>query len=204
MTPDFYDTFCYYYRMNNKQQLLEELYSNHRGDPSSPLIIDNNTNFVFGEGNVDALIMLVGEAPGRDEDIQKRPFVGRAGQLLNQTLEKNGLKREDIYITNIIKARPLNNRTPTPEEISRCWPVLQRQIEIINPKIIGTLGSCALLAFLKKPVSITKQHGYAIPFDQFIVVPTFHPAFILRSPDFYPKFTSDINFITELAKNISK
>lgn len=186
--------------MNTKQQLLEEFYNQHRNNPDSPLIIDKNTNLVFGEGNLDATLMFVGEAPGKEEDIQKRPFVGRAGQLLNRTLQDCGLKREDVYITNIIKARPTNNRTPTPKEINRCWPILEQQIAIIKPKVICSLGACALLAFVKKPTSITRQHGFAVPFEHFTLVPTFHPAFILRSADFYPKFTSDIKFIAELVK----
>lgn len=190
--------------MNTKKQLLEELYNKHRNNPNSPLIIDKNTNFVFGEGNLDATIMFVGEAPGKEEDIQKRPFVGRAGQLLNQTLENCGLNRADVYITNIIKTRPTNNRTPTPEEISRCWSALEQQIAIIKPKVISTLGACALLAFVKKPTSITRQHGFPIPFEHFILVPTFHPAFILRSATFAPQFTSDIKFTAELAKKFQK
>jgi DNA polymerase len=190
--------------MNTKEQLLDQLYQQHHNNKNSPLIVDNNSNLVFGEGNLDANIMFVGEAPGRDEDIQKKPFVGRAGQLLNQTLAQCGLKREEVYITNIIKARPTNNRTPTPEEINRCWPVLEQQIHIIKPKIIVTLGACALAAFVKKPTSITKQHGYAIPFEQFILVPTFHPAFILRNSNFHQPLIQDIQFVAELIKNITK
>lgn len=190
--------------MINKKQLLEELYSQHRNNPASPLIIDNNANLIFGEGSLDASLMFVGEAPGRDEDIQKRPFVGRAGQLLNNILNSCNIKRENTYITNIIKARPISNRTPTPDEITRCWPVLHKQIHIINPKIIVTLGTCAALVFLKKPFSITKAHGYPVPFEHYIVVPTLHPAFILRNSNFHPKMVQDIRFAIELIKNINK
>lgn len=190
--------------MNNKQQLLEQLYIQETNNPNSLLIIDNNKNFVFGEGNINATLMLIGEAPGRDEDIQKKPFVGRAGQLLNKTFEQCGIKREDVYITNIIKTRPINNRTPTPQEIEKCWHFLKMQIEIIKPKIIATLGTCALLAFTKKQMSITRHHGFALPFESIIVVPTFHPAFILRNANFHPEFIKDLRFATELAKNINK
>ena len=190
--------------MKTKQQLLDELYAHERSNPHSLLIVDKNINFVFCECNTNATLMFVGEAPGRDEDIQKRPFVGRAGQLLNQTLTNCGIKREDVYITNIIKTRPTNNRTPTPEEIARCWPFLKEQIDIVKPKIIITLGACALLAFTKKYISITKQHGYALPFESFIVIPTFHPAFILRNALFHPEFAQDIHFATEIEKNLNK
>lgn len=190
--------------MVDKKQILEELYSQHRNNPTSPLIIDNNANLIFGEGNLNAALMFIGEAPGRDEDIQKRPFVGRAGQLLTTILNSFNIKREDVFITNIIKARPTKNRTPTPQEVARCWPLLHKQIHIINPQVIVTLGSCAAQIFLKPPFSITKVHGYPVPFEHYIVVPTLHPAFILRNSNFHPKLTQDIRFATELIKNISK
>ncbi len=190
--------------MPNKQQLLEQLYSKERNNPHSPLIIDKNTNLVFGEGNTNATLMFVGEAPGKDEDIQKKTFVGRAGQLLNKTFAQCGIDRSEVFITNIVKARPINNRTPTPQEIERCWPFLKTQIEIVNPRVIVTLGTCALLAFTKKQMSITKHHGFALPFEPFIIIPTFHPAFILRSANFYSDFVSDLHFASEIAKNIDK
>jgi DNA polymerase len=190
--------------MIDKKQTLEELYSQHRNNPTSPLIIDNNTNLIFGEGDLNASLMFVGEAPGRDEDIQKRPLVGRAGQLLNNILNSFNIKREDVFITNIIKTRPTKNRTPTPQEITRCWPFLLKQIHTINPKIIVTLGTCATQIFLKTPFSITKVHGYPVPFEHYIVVPTLHPAFILRNSNFHSKLTEDIRFAIELIKNITK
>lgn len=190
--------------MNNKQQQLDALYQQHKSNPQSPLIVDGNTNIIFGEGNTSALIMFVGEAPGRDEDIQGRPFVGRAGQLLNKALQECSLARKDLYITNIIKVRPTNNRTPTPQEIERCWPVLEQQIALIQPRVICTLGSCATLAFLKKPLSISKIHGYAFPFGQSIIVPIYHPAYILRAPQEYPKFLQDIRFASQIIFNLTK
>jgi len=188
----------------NKQQLLDKLYEKEKNSPNSPLFVDGNKNIVFGEGNPNAALMFVGEAPGRDEDIQKRPFVGRAGQLLNKALIECDIKRSDVYITNIVKTRPTNNRTPTEEEIKRAWPILEEQINIIKPKVICTLGACAANAFLKKQISITKIHGYALPFENMIIVPIYHPAYILRDPKKYPIFLDDIQFVTQLIKNIAK
>ncbi len=190
--------------MKSKQAQLEALFHKHATNPHSPLIVDGNKNIVFGEGSANAALMFVGEAPGRDEDIQGRPFVGRAGQLLNKALAACDLDRPSVYITNIIKTRPHNNRTPTPEEIERCWPILEEQIAIIQPKIICTLGSCAARAFLKKPLSMSQIHGIALPFQQIILVPTFHPAYILRAPQEYPKFLQDIRFASKLLFNLIK
>src|SRR3989339_1088706 len=149
----------------NKQIELDNLYQKEKSNKNSPLYIDGNTNIIFGEGNPRATLMIVGEAPGRDEDIQGRPFVGRAGKLLDKALSESGIERKNAYITNIVKTRPNNNRTPTEQEIKQCWPILEEQIKIIKPKIICTVGACATQAFLKKPLSITKIHGLALPFE---------------------------------------
>jgi len=188
----------------NKQELLDTLYEKEKNSPNSPLFVDGNTNIVFGEGDTNAIAMFVGEAPGRDEDIQGRPFVGRAGKLFDKALATCNLKRSEIYITNIVKTRPTNNRTPTEEEIKRCWPILEEQINIIKPKIICTLGASAANAFLKQPIRITKMHGLAIPFKNMIIVPTLHPAYILRDPKKYPDFLGDLQFVSQLIKNLSK
>lgn len=189
--------------MHTKKQ-LEQLYAQHISNPASTLIVDNNRNIIFGEGNENATLMFVGEAPGRDEDIQKRPFVGRSGQLLNKTLHACGVTREEVFITNIVKTRPTNNRTPTEQEMKRSLPILLQQIAIIKPKIVCTLGACATTALLQKPLSISKLHGYAIPLHDFIVVPAFHPAYILRDPNQYQAFLADIKFIIQMIKNIEK
>lgn len=183
---------------------LEQLYEQHRSNPASPLIVDGNHNIIFGEGNEHAALMFVGEAPGRDEDIQKRPFVGRSGQLLNKTLQTCGIAREEVFITNIVKTRPPNNRTPTEQEMRRSLPMLLQQIAIIKPKIVCTLGACATTALLQKTISISRLHGYAIPLHDFIVVPTFHPAYVLRDPNHYQPFLADIKFIIQMIKNIEK
>jgi len=190
--------------MNEQQLLLNNLYKKEKNNANSPLFVDGNTNIVFGEGNANATLIFVGEAPGRDEDIQGRPFVGRAGKLFDKAITECEIKRSNIYITNIVKTRPTKNRTPTPEEIKRCWPILDQQIKIIKPKIICTLGACSTNAFLKKPIGITKIHGYAIPFKDMIIIPLYHPAYILRDPQKYPLFLADMQFVTELKKNLEK
>lgn len=190
--------------MKSKQQQLAKLYAQHFSNPASPLIVDGNCNIIFGEGAQNATLMFIGEAPGRDEDLQQRPFVGRSGQLLNKTLHACGMQREDVFITNIVKTRPINNRTPTEQEIKRSLPVLQQQIEIIKPKVVCTLGASATIALLQKPISISKLHGFAIPVGNFILVPTFHPAYVLRDSNHYQSFLADIKFIIQLVKNIEK
>ena len=189
--------------MNNKTA-LDYLYQQEKKNQRSPLFVDKNTNIIFGEGNPDACLMFVGEAPGKNEDIQGRPFVGRAGKLLDKALAECNTKRTDVYITNIVKTRPTDNRTPTEQEISRSWPVLEQQIKIIKPLVICTLGACATVAFLKHPISITKIHGMALPFNDTIIIPTFHPAYILRDPRKYKDFLSDLQFVVQTIKNIIK
>lgn len=188
----------------NKQTELDRLYQKEKENKNSWLHVDGNTNIIFGEGNPNTKLMLVGEAPGRDEDIQGRPFVGRAGKLLDKALSESDIQRKNVYITNIVKTRPNNNRTPTEQEIQQSWPILEQQIKIIKPSIICTLGACATSAFLKKPVSITKIHGLAIPFENLIIIPTLHPAYVLRDPRKYNDFLSDLLFVKEIIKNLEK
>lgn len=144
------------------------------------------TNLVFGEGNQQAELMFVGEAPGADEDATGRPFVGRAGQLLTKMIEAIGMKREEVYIANILKSRPPGNRNPEADEVAACKPFLLRQIAAIKPKLIVTLGNPATQGLLETKVGITKLRGQfqAYPrIPDIKVLPTFHPAFLLRSPD---------------------
>ena len=140
------------------------------------------TNLVFGEGNPDADLMFVGEAPGRDEDIQGRPFVGRAGKLLSRIINAMNLKRSDIYIANILKDRPPNNRNPEEEEIRACTGYLIEQIEIIEPKVICALGSFAAKELLKKDEPISKLRGKFYNYKNIKLMPTYHPAYLLRNP----------------------
>jgi uracil-DNA glycosylase family 4 len=152
-----------------------------------PLI---TANLVFGEGNVDCRVLFVGEAPGFNEDQQRRPFVGRGGQLLNQMIESIGWKREDAYITNIVKRRPPENRDPLPEEIEAYKPYLTRQIEIVNPKVIATLGRFSMNYFLPN-AKITRDHGRVMLADGRIIFTMFHPAAALRSPETMQAFRED-------------
>ncbi len=135
---------------------------------------------VFDDGNPDALIMLIGEAPGSDEDNQGIPFVGSAGQLLNRILLAVNIRREEVYITNIVKCRPLKNRLPTNEEVNHCLPYLKKQIEIINPAIIVCLGSLSTRTLIDDNAKITKVRGNWYHIDSKLYMPTFHPAALLR------------------------
>jgi DNA polymerase len=138
---------------------------------------------VFGVGNPHARLMFIGEAPGRDEDIQGIPFVGRAGQLLTKMIEAIGLRREDVYIANVIKCRPPENRNPEPDEVASCEPFLFRQVESINPVVIVALGTFAAQALLKSQDTISRLRGRVYRYGGSQLVPTFHPAYLLRSPD---------------------
>jgi DNA polymerase len=138
---------------------------------------------VFGVGNPHAELMFVGEAPGADEDVQGVPFVGRAGQLLTKIIEAIGLTRDDVYIANVIKCRPPGNRNPEPDEVEQCEPFLVRQIDAIRPKVIVALGTFAAKALLKSDLSISKLRGQFYDYRGAKLLPTFHPAFLLRSPD---------------------
>ena len=137
---------------------------------------------VFGVGNPNADLMFVGEAPGADEDIQGEPFVGRAGQLLTKIIEAIGLKREDVYIANVLKCRPPNNRNPEPDEVEQCAPFLFRQIDTIKPKVIVALGKFAAQSLLRTADPITRLRGREYKFRDAILMPTYHPAYLLRTP----------------------
>jgi uracil-DNA glycosylase family 4 len=141
------------------------------------------TQVVFGVGNPQAQLMFVGEAPGQDEDLQGEPFVGRAGQLLTKIIEAIGLSRSDVYIANVIKCRPPNNRNPEPDEVATCEPFLFRQIDAIKPKVIVALGTFAAQCLLKTTDSISRMRGRTFTYRGAQLIPTFHPAFLLRSPD---------------------
>jgi DNA polymerase len=140
------------------------------------------TQIVFGVGNFNADLMFVGEAPGADEDIQGEPFVGRAGQLLTKIIEAIGLSRSDVYIANVIKCRPPGNRNPEPDEVDQCEPFLFRQIDTIKPKVIVALGKFAAQCLLKTEEPISKLRGREFRYRDAILMPTFHPAYLLRNP----------------------
>jgi uracil-DNA glycosylase family 4 len=139
------------------------------------------TKAVPGEGSADADLMFIGEAPGRDEDLQGRPFVGRAGQLLTKIIQAMNYRREDVYITNIVKCRPPNNREPNQEETNACKGYLFEQIASIQPKVIVTLGNVPTHFFIPSQSGVTSLRGTFYPFEDILVMPTFHPSYLVRN-----------------------
>ena len=140
------------------------------------------TQVVFGTGNPDADLMFVGEAPGRDEDLKGEPFVGRAGQLLTDIIKAMRMTRDDVYIANVIKCRPPENRNPEPDELDACRPYIRKQVEFIKPRVIVTLGRFALQSLTGKAYSISSARGSWLEHDGIKVMPTYHPAYLLRNP----------------------
>lgn len=155
---------------------------------------------VFGEGNPRAELVFVGEAPGADEDEQGRPFVGAAGQLLTRIIAAMGLKREDVYICNILKCRPPGNRNPLPAEIAACEPFLIRQLEAIGPRIICALGSFAAHTLLKTEAPITALRGRLRSYQGIPLMPTFHPAYLLRNPGAKKQVWEDVQEIMKVLR----
>jgi DNA polymerase len=156
------------------------------------------TQVVFGVGNPDADLMFVGEAPGADEDVQGIPFVGRAGQLLTKIIEAIGLTRDDVYIANIIKCRPPQNRNPEPDEVATCEPFLFRQIDIIKPKIIVALGKYAAQTLLRTETPISRLRGQQFDYRGARLIPTFHPAYLLRNPSSKREVWEDMKLVKRL------
>ncbi|MBU1007925.1 uracil-DNA glycosylase [Candidatus Dependentiae bacterium] len=170
-------------KSQTKQQLLDELKKQYSECSRCPLATQGRTNIVFGHGNPNAQVMFIGEGPGRDEDMQSLPFVGRAGKLLTKIIEAMGLRREEIYISNVVKCRPPHNRAPLPDESKTCKSIiLYKEIKIIKPKIICTLGATATQELLERPISISKIRGTFVDFNGIQLLPTFHPAYLLRNP----------------------
>ncbi len=154
-------------------------------------------SLVFGEGSPRAELMFIGEAPGAEEDLQGRPFVGAAGQLLNNLLSKLGLSRGEVYITNVVKSRPPGNRDPEADEIAACLPFLKKQIRAIRPKVIVTLGRIAAQALLDVKTPLTKIRGQWQRYDGTPVMPTFHPSYLLRFPQERRKTWDDMQRVLE-------
>ncbi len=155
---------------------------------------------VFGVGNPNADLMFVGEAPGADEDIQGEPFVGRAGQLLTKIIEAIGLRREDVYIANVLKCRPPNNRNPEPDEVQQCEPFLLRQIDVVKPKVIVALGKFGAQSLLKTNDPITRLRGREYKFRNAVLIPTYHPAYLLRTPSAKREVWEDMKRVRELLR----
>lgn len=156
------------------------------------------TKFVFGVGNPNATLMLVGEAPGADEDAQGEPFVGRAGQLLNKILEAINFKREEVFICNILKCRPPNNRKPQPEEVEQCIPYLKKQIELVKPKVILCLGLTAAENLLGTTESLGKLRGRVMQYEGIPLIVTYHPAALLRNPNWKRPAWEDVQAVRKL------
>jgi len=152
-------------------------------------------NLVFGDGNPNAQIVFVGEAPGADEDKQGLPFVGKAGQLLTKIIEAMGINRKDVYICNILKCRPPENRNPLPDEISFCEPFLKKQLQAISPKVICALGTFAAQTLLKTDVTISLLRGRFHTYNGIKLMPTYHPAYLLRNPSAKKPVWDDVQMI---------
>ncbi|MBC8527004.1 MAG: uracil-DNA glycosylase, partial [Candidatus Cloacimonetes bacterium] len=185
----------------NKENLLTKLALSYKNCKKCQLS-STRYNFVYGEGNPDADIMFIGEAPGEQEDLQSRPFVGPAGQLFNKMLAAMSLKREEIYITNIVKCRPPGNRNPLQDEISACIPYLYEQISIIKPKIICALGKVAGNALLKKDISLGSMRGIFYHFQDSSLMVTYHPSALLYHQEWKRPAWEDLKMLMREFNNI--
>lgn len=168
------------------------------GDCTRCKLHPGRTQIVFGAGNPHARLLFVGEGPGRDEDLQGEPFVGRAGQLLTKMIEAMGFKRSDVYIANVVKCRPPENRLPEPDEVATCSPFLLQQIQAIHPKVIVTLGNLAAQTLLATKQGITKLRGEFQQFQGIPLMPTYHPAYLLRNPEMKKPCWEDLKKVISL------
>jgi len=171
------------------------------GDCRRCSLAGGRKNIVFGVGNPAARLMFVGEAPGRDEDIQGEPFVGEAGQLLTKIIQAMGLGREDVYICNVLKCRPPENRNPHQEEIEACGPFLLRQVKAVAPRAIIALGTFASQTLLESKEPISRLRGRFHDYHGIPLMPTFHPAFLLRSPEKKREVWADVQQVMKLLAN---
>ncbi len=165
------------------------------------LLFKTRKNTVFGEGNIESKIVFVGEAPGQEEDIQGRPFVGKAGKLLDKILLSLGIYRNEVYICNILKCRPPANRDPEPEEIKRCFPYLRKQLEILAPEVIVCLGKYSAIALIGNIKSLSQVRGKVFNYNNSKVIVTYHPAFIIRTPSYEKVLTDDLRIALRLLNN---
>lgn len=164
-------------------------------------LYQNRNNVVFGTGNKQAKLMLIGEGPGADEDIQGEPFVGKAGKLMNMAFQTVGLKREDVYIANIVKCRPPSNRNPEDDEAAACLNYLRNQVILVKPKIIVLLGNVALKNILGKEYGITASRGKWVEKKGILYMPTWHPAALLRDETKKIDFIKDLKLVLEKLEN---
>ncbi|HKV42530.1 MAG TPA: uracil-DNA glycosylase, partial [Blastocatellia bacterium] len=174
------------------------------GDCQRCKLSRHRTNIVFGEGNPKANLMFVGEGPGADEDASGRPFVGRAGKLLDKIIEAINLRRDEVYIANVVKCRPPDNRTPELDEIKTCQQFLFRQIRTVNPKVVVVLGAPAFQCLFGAGQSITRSRGEWRDWNGIRVMPTFHPAYLLRSPDKKKETWDDMKKVRDYLLSLSR
>ena len=165
---------------------------------------ETRTNVVFGVGNQNAEVLFIGEGPGANEDAQGVPFVGRAGHLLDDMLEIIGLKRDDVYISNIVKCRPPQNRDPLPTESEACMPWLREQFKLLQPKIVVCLGRIASQRMIRTDFSVTKEHGQLYEKGGILFMGTFHPAALLRSPQNKPAAFADFTALRDNIETVCK
>ena len=170
------------------------------GDCTRCKLHSGRTNLVYGVGSPNATLMFIGEGPGADEDLQGIPFVGRAGQLLTQIIKAMGFERDDVYIANVVKCRPPNNRNPEPDEIEHCEPFLMRQIDVISPRVIVALGKFAAQTLLRTEEPISRLRGRFHSLGRADVMPTFHPSYLLRTPSAKREVWDDMKQVMERLK----
>ena len=185
----------------SKSECLSALEERVRKCTRCPLSKTRN-RVVFGEGSVDSSVAFIGEAPGRAENEQGRPFVGSAGQLLSKAIEALGLRREDVYIANIVKCRPPNNRVPREAEIASCLPYLLEQLSIVAPTAVGLLGAVAAQSILKMDSPVFKLRRKVFTHSEMKLVPTYHPAALLRNPDLKSHFWKDMRLIRSIHEGV--
>lgn len=192
---------------SDKQQLLDQIKADILEKNICPDLAKTATNLVMGDGNADADVVFIGEAPGKNEDLQGLPFVGAAGKFLNEMLAGIGLSREDIYITNIVKYRPPNNRDPLPEEKKAFWPYLVKQLQVIQPKVVVTLGRHSMEYFLaNQKISVIHGEPKRIAFGDFkiVVLPLYHPAAALYNGGMRETLIEDFSAIPAIVEKITQ
>lgn len=193
-------------KKNSKKIRLDQIKADIKAKNICPDLAKNATNLVMGVGNADADIMFIGEAPGKNEDLQGEPFVGAAGKFLDEMLGLVGMKREDVYITNIVKYRPPNNRDPLPDEKKAFWPFLLKEIHVIQPKIIATLGRHSMEYFLPD-MKISSIHGQpkriGLGSDKVVILPLFHPAAALYNSSMRETLIGDFQAVPKIIELIN-
>jgi len=187
-------------RQKDDSATLEDV-RNELGECTRCKLCKTRTTIVFGQGNHQADLMFIGEAPGRDEDLAGEPFVGEAGQLLTKIINAIAMQRQDVYIANVIKCRPPQNRDPEPDEIGCCFPFLKKQIEVIRPKVICSLGRIATQTLLETTAPISRMRGKRFSYGASILIPTYHPASLLRNEAWKRPVWEDVQLVQRLLKD---